>query len=283
MLSYQHGYHAGNFADVVKHLTLSRIASYMVQKDKPLLYLETHSGRGLYDLRDGQANKTREFQDGIARVWEEKSKLSPLMSPWLSAIKALNPQGDLRYYPGSPALALSLLRNQDRLVLSERHPREFEYLEQLPKDGKRVFFRQVDGMQELNAALPPIERRGLIFVDPSYELKDEYKSIPRALHTAYTRFATGVYCLWYPIVDNRLRDQLVRGMLNIKAERALRIEFCLTGTSGAGMRGCGLWVINPPHTLAADMTVLLDQLRTLFNPGVSSYIMEEAPHISLPR
>jgi len=281
MLSYQHGYHAGNFADVIKHLALSRILHYLGQKDKALFYLETHSGRGLYDLRDGQATKTGEFRQGISLLWDKRDKLSPLMAPYLSVLKGLNPKGDLRYYPGSPCFALSLLRAQDRLTLAELHPREFEQLEQISRQGKRVVFRNEDGIKEMNAALPPLERRGLTFVDPSYEIKDEYKTIPRALHAANTRFSTGVYCLWYPIVDNRLRDQLLRGMLTINPERSLRLEFYLTGAAQAGMTGCGLWIINPPHTLAAEMRTIMDELRGLFNPGVSYYLIEEGKKITV--
>ncbi|MGQ3892751.1 23S rRNA (adenine(2030)-N(6))-methyltransferase RlmJ [Legionella sp. CNM-4043-24] len=283
MLSYQHGYHAGNFADVVKHLTLSRVIDYMGQKDKPLLYLETHSGRGLYDLHDGQAGKTSEYRQGVSLLWEQRTKLPDLMTPWLSVLKNLNPKGELRYYPGSPHLALSLLRSQDRAVFAERHPREFEQLEQLPRQGRRVQFRHADGIREMQADLPPIERRALTFLDPSYEIKDEYKTIPRAIQAAFSRFSTGVYCLWYPVVDRRLRDQLVRGMMAIPTERTLRIEFYLTGAAQTGMTGCGLWLINPPHTLAAEMRIILDNLRTLFNPGVSYYLIEEGRQISLPR
>jgi 23S rRNA (adenine2030-N6)-methyltransferase len=277
MLSYQHGYHAGNFADVIKHLVLTQIIQYLCHKDKPLLYLETHSGRGFYDLKDSQATKTAEFQQGISLVWEQRDNLPDPFTPYLKILKSLNPQGQLRYYPGSPYLAISLLRSQDRLAFSEWHPREFEQLARLSKQGKKVVYRHEDGLGQLKASLPPKERRGLIFIDPSYEIKEEYKSIPQALQAAFTRFATGVYCLWYPIIDNRLRDQLLRGLQTIKTDHTLRIEFYLTAAAKPGMTGCGLFVINPPHTLAADMKVILTSLRTMFNPGVSSYLIEESP------
>jgi len=274
MLSYQHGYHAGNFADVVKHLTLSRIINYLVEKDKPLLYLETHSGRGVYDLKDSQAKKTGEFLEGISLLWEKKTQLSPLFAPYLKVLRALNPTDKLRYYPGSPYLAISGLREQDRLVCCELHPREFDALTHLSTQGKKVFFNETDGMKCVNALLPPVERRGLTFIDPSYEIKDEYKQIPDAIKAAYTRFATGVYCLWYPIIDKRLHEQLIRRMTGINAERSLRIEFYLTGAVKPGMTGCGLWIINPPFTLAEEMKSILTTLKSIFNPGISFYIVE---------
>lgn len=274
MLSYQHGYHAGGFADVVKHLTLTRIINYMIQKDKPIFYLETHSGRGIYDLKDGQATKTSEFRQGISLLWDQRKKAPPIFSPYFDAIKSLNATGTLRFYPGSPYLAISGLRPQDRLACSELHPGEFSHLEQVPQLGKHVFFNQSDGIKDLNALLPPIERRGLIFIDPSYEMKEEYKQIPNAIKLAYSRFSTGVYCLWYPIIDNRLHNQLLCGLKNINASHTLRLEFYLTASPKKGMTGCGLWVINPPYTLAEEIKKTFDFLRTLFNPGISSYLIE---------
>lgn len=274
MLSYQHGYHAGNFADVVKHLTLSHLLSYITSKEKPIFYLETHSGRGVYDLKDSQAAKTGEYLQGINLLWEEKEKLSPLFSPYLQIISKINGDNKLRYYPGSPSIAIEMLRKQDRLFCCELHPREFEHLQQLPHQGKRVFYSHSDGLVNLNALLPPTERRGLIFIDPSYEIKSDYKQIPSAIKAAFHRFSTGIFCLWYPIVDKRLHEQLMRGMENIAVRNSLRIEFYLTALTKPGMTGCGLWIINPPYVLADEMKIALQQLRTLFNPGVSSFIVE---------
>jgi 23S rRNA (adenine2030-N6)-methyltransferase len=274
MLSYQHGYHAGNFADVVKHLTLTRIMSYMVEKDKPLFYLETHAGRGMYDLKDGQSNKTEEFRQGISLLWAQREKTPPLLAPYLSVIKSLNLTDTLRYYPGSPYLAISALRREDRLNFCELHPREFSYLEQLPTLNQNVSFNHSDGLKALGARLPPIERRGLIFIDPSYEIKEDYKTIPNTIKTALSRFSTGVYCLWYPIVDRRLHEQLLRGLKNITNDNSLRLEFYLSTKVQAGMNGCGLWVINPPYKLAEEMKSILSYLRTIFNPGISSFLIE---------
>ncbi|KTD23413.1 protein involved in catabolism of external DNA [Legionella lansingensis] len=275
MLSYQHGYHAGNFADVVKHLTLSRILNYMIQKEKPLFYLETHAGRGIYDLQDSQAVKTREYLQGIHLLWQEKNKLSTLFSPYLQCISDINPTGSLRFYPGSPALAIALLRPQDRIYCCELHPREFEHLQTLAHPRKRVFYEHHDGLFNLNALLPPPERRAIIFLDPSYEIKQEYKEIPKAIKAAYQKFSTGVFCLWYPLVDKKLHEQLLRGMENIGAPNTLRIEFSLNPMINQGMTGCGLWIINPPYALTNEMKTILNQLCSLINPGTSSFIVED--------
>lgn len=274
MLSYQHGYHAGNFADVVKHTTLSRLLHYMTQKDKALFYLETHSGRGIYDLKSAQSLKTAEAKTGIEALWLQKKVLTPVFSPYIDAIKQLNSGNALRFYPGSPQLAIFALRNQDRLFFSERHPQEFDYLRQLPKRGKRVFYSEEDGLIHLTAQLPPTERRGLIFIDPSYEIKTEYRDIPRALKTAYNRFSTGVYCLWYPIVDNKLHQQLLTGLHQIGSKQNLKVEFNLTSRKEPGMTGCGLWIINPPYLLKDEANEMLKTLQKVFNPGVSSYSIE---------
>lgn len=279
MLSYQHGYHAGNFADVIKHLALTRLLTYMTQKDKPLFYLETHAGKGQYDLRDKQAEKTGEYKQGIQLLWPDRKKLPALFKPYLQAIKQLNPheaklKDGLRHYPGSPYLAIDALRKEDRLYFCELHPAEFEALNQMPHWNKKVHLSQTDGIMSLKALLPPQEKRGLVFIDPSYEIKDEYKHIPLAIKQAYAHFGNGVFCLWYPIVNRHATEQLLRGMKGIGAKNALKIEFNLTLVPKDGMSGCGLWVINPPFTLAQEMKEALDILRTYYNPGVSSYLIE---------
>ncbi|KTD67649.1 protein involved in catabolism of external DNA [Legionella santicrucis] len=266
MLSYQHGYHAGNFADVIKHLTLTRLLCYLTLKDKPLFYLETHSGKGLYDLKNKQAEKTKEYQQGIQLLWSNEQSLNPLFQDYLNIVSQLNPTNTLRYYPGSPYLAINMLRRQDRMYFCELHPREFEVLTQLPRFNKKVHFSKSNGLAALKALLPPPEKRGLIFIDPSFEIKEEYKEIPIALKQACSRFSTGVYCLWYPLVDKKLTDRLNRGMKDINIKNTLHIEFNLTATPINGMYGCGFWIINPPFTLAEEMKSVLTALKNSLNP-----------------
>lgn len=274
MLSYQHGYHAGNFADVIKHIALTRLLNYLTQKDKPLFYLETHAGKGKYDLKDHQAEKTGEHKQGIQLIWPHKKQLPPVFKPYLNVLTELNPKGELRYYSGSPYLAIDALRKDDRAYLCELHPREFEALNELPHLMKKVHVEHCDGIKSMKALLPPAEKRGLIFIDPSYEVKDEYKDIPAAIKQIFPKFSTGVYCLWYPVVDKKLKEQLLRRMQEIGTSTAVKIEFHLTMAPQFGMTGTGLWVINPPYTFAQDMKIVLDTLRTYFNPGVSSYTIE---------
>lgn len=274
MLSYQHGYHAGNFADVVKHLTLTRLLDYLTKKDKPMFYLETHSGKGLYDLKDKQSEKTGEYKQGINLIWPNKAKLPSVFQNYINSISRLNTRGELTQYPGSPYLAITGLRPQDRLYFCELHPAEFEILERMPRFNKKVHVSNTDGIASLTALLPPQEKRGLIFIDPSFEIKDEYKHIPAAIKKAFSRFSNGVFCLWYPVVNKRFTNQLIRGMKDIGAKNALRIEFNLTMAPQNGMSGCGLWIINPPFTLEDELKSVLDVLRTFFNPGISSYIIE---------
>lgn len=251
MLSYQHIYHAGCFADVVKHLVLTRLLDYLTQKEKPLFYMETHAGRGLYDLESAYAKKTAESESGIKALWGKHHTLPAVATAYLNIIKTLNPNEACRYYPGSPYYAQQQLRPQDRLVLCELHPQEFSALELQFKKDKRIFCVQQDGMQHLKAMLPPKEKRGLIFIDPAFEIKDEYRTIPETLQSVFKRFATGVYCLWYPIMDNKQHQQWSRRLKEIDAPH-MCIEFKQHHHT-IGMKACGLWIINPPYRLAQEL------------------------------
>lgn len=275
MLSYQHGYHAGNFADVVKHLTLSRILNYLKRKDKPFFYFESHAGKGLYDLQDTQATMTGEYKQGIDLLWPVRNKLNPLFTDYLECIAHFNDQMTLRYYPGSPALAIQLLRNEDRGYFCELHPKEYHHLASLKHYNKKIHVTHTNGVTTLPSLLPPFEKRGLIFLDPSYEMKEDYKNIPKAMKDAYSRFSTGIYCLWYPLLNNRFSEQLLRHLQAIESSNNLRIEFNLSSNPPLGMSGCGLWIINPPFTLANEMKTILEQLKIHFNSGDSSYIIKD--------
>lgn len=275
MLSYQHGFHAGNFADVFKHCALTHLIQYLIQKDKPLFYLETHSGRGLYDLSSHQSLKTNEFKEGIQLLWEQQKKCNAVFLPYLKLLKELNLNSALKYYPGSPYIALNLLRPTDRAHLCELHPTEYEHLIHIPTTHKKVFFSPDDGPSSLNALLPPIEKRGLIFIDPAYEVKEEYKTIPQAISKAVSKFANGVYCLWYPLVNQRMTEQMIRRLEQIPAKNTLRVEFYLKKQMGQGMYGCGLWLINPPYTFADTITTVCKELKLLFNSSESFYHMDK--------
>lgn len=256
MLSYQHIYHAGCFADVAKHLILTKILDYLVQKDKPLFYMETHAGRGHYDLDSAYAKKTAESDTGIRQLWLSASSLPSSSHTYRNIIAALNPGGTCRYYPGSPYFAQQQLRPQDRLVFCERHPQEFAALKEAFKQDKRILCLEKDGMQALKAMLPPKERRGLIFIDPSFEIKTEYRTIPDILQIIFKRFTTGVYCLWYPIVDNELHRQWQKRLGRIEAPW-ISVEFKQKKALNPGMKACGLWIFNPPYRLHQDLKDLV--------------------------
>lgn len=272
MLSYQHGYHAGAFADVVKHFTLVSILRYLCRKEKPFFYLETHAGKGLYDLKSLESQKTGEARLGIEQLWMHQTQLSDLFIPYLESIQKCNPDGDLRYYPGSPVLAMHHMRPIDRLYCCELHPREYQELQRIKRIDReiKIHLSHCNGLDQLAALLPPPERRGLVFIDPSYEIKIDYRQIPDFVGAAYRRFNKGVYCIWYPIVEERWNVPLIANLAKINAP-SLRVEFNVMDVKNPGMTGCGLWVINPPFVLAAELKAVLPELVQLFNPGVSSY------------
>lgn len=263
MLSYQHTFHAGNFADVIKHALLSRILFHMTQKDTPLFYLETHSGRGFYDLTQPDSLKTNEADQGIHFFWKIRTQLPVLFNSYLEHLQKLNLNKinntalkSIRYYPGSPHLAIQMLRKQDRLYLCELHPTEFEKLKQLSKQGNKVHFEQCDGLSKLSALLPPLEKRGCIFIDPSYEIKTEYKEIAEKVMQAYKKFSTGTYCLWYPILPENRHIPMLKKLQALNPDKTKHIEWNFTNKIATGMRGCGLLVINPPYGLLPELDEL---------------------------
>ena len=271
MLSYQHSYHAGNFADVVKHLTLSLIINYLTQKDKPLFYLDTHAGRGQYDLKQTQAQKTKEYLSGIVPLLAEKASLPEVFSAYIDTITAFNPDNKLSVYPGSVMIARHLLRNIDRLMACELHPTEFQVLKTCRKMGKKLTFQEIDGIQALKSALPPLEKRGLVMIDPSYELKEEYYTIPKALEEAIKRFETGVYCLWYPIIDKFHHIKLQGHMEALKAPNKLHLVYHHEPINHQKMTGTGLWIINPPFVLKQQLEQAMPIICERLNPGIASY------------
>lgn len=261
MLSYRHAFHAGNHADVFKHLALSLIVRALQRKTSPLCYIDTHAGAGRYDLTSREAEKIGEFRDGIARLWRRED--APDVSrAFLDILSAMNPNANLRYYPGSPVIARELLRAQDRMVLIERHPTDHlrlaEEFDRVPRC--RVEFG--DGFELLKAFVPPREKRGVVLIDPSYELKTDYKAVVALLSDAVERWATGTFVLWYPLINRTVADQLLRRMLVTEIPKILRVEFGLGKPAlGAGLWGSGLVIINPPYQVDEQLKRLLPWLR----------------------
>lgn len=266
MLSYQHSYHAGCLADVIKHLALVQLLEYMLLKPAPLFYLDTHAGRGIYDLQDAHALKTQEAQKGILRLWDNKNALPEVFSSYINIISEFNSGQRLRYYPGSPMIAAHMARTSDRIYACERHPGEFQYLYEHMRGQSKVHCVEEDGYPLLSALLPPPERRGLIFIDPSYEIKSEYRDVAKAVQAAYKRFSTGLFCVWYPLLELRNVQQLHRGLETIPTDKHLCAEFYLKAQPHQSVRGYGLWFINPPFTLKNSLQLIFETLQQLFYP-----------------
>jgi 23S rRNA (adenine2030-N6)-methyltransferase len=260
MLSYRHSFHAGNHADVLKHLVLTRILEYLTRKDKPLCYLDTHAGAGGYALHSAQAQKNREYETGIGRLWGRNDLPAPLAA-YVDLVRRFNPEGRLLQYPGSPWLARQLLRPVDRLLLHELHPADCAALRDQFDGDRRVQVICADGYQGCIAAQPPTERRGLVLLDPPFELKSDYRQAIETLHQAHKRFATGVYALWYPVVERARIEQMERALRATGIPRVERYELGVAADRrGHGMTASGLLVVNPPWTLRQEMEQCLPWL-----------------------
>ena len=251
-MNYRHAYHAGNFADVFKHALLARMLLYLMRKEAPLRYIDTHAGIGLYDLSTGEAGRTGEWRHGIAKV-----AAHPLLLPWLEAVGPLNSEGRPVLYPGSPALAQSLLRPQDRLVLCELHPADAALLAQNMGRDRRVRLVPGDGYVALNALAPPPERRGLVLIDPPFETLDEFAGMERALRKAHAKWPQAVFALWYPI-KGAAAPAFCASLAASGIRRILRLE--LDVAAPQGLSACGMVVVNPPFALEREALELLPLL-----------------------
>jgi 23S rRNA (adenine2030-N6)-methyltransferase len=284
MLSYRHAFHAGNHADVLKHFVLVYLLRYLALKDKPFWIIDTHAGAGAYGLDAGYATKNAEHESGIGRLWS-RSDLPPALADYVELVRGMNPAGKLTFYPGSPYLAAKLLRPQDRLRLFEMHPTDVELLgKTFQDDGKRVIVTRGDGFAGLKSLLPPSSRRGLVLIDPSYEDKADYTRVVEALKDSIKRFPTGTYAIWYP--------QLARTEARRLPERLRALSGAMPGmewldvslsvrkpaTAEPGMTGSGLFVVNPPWTLAGILRECLPLLKSsLALDAGSDFHMETSP------
>lgn len=252
MLSYQHAYHAGNAADVHKHALLASALGYMVRKDKPLVYMETHAGRALYDLESDAARKTGEAAQGI----DQMERRFPADHPYRQALNYARALAGPRAYPGSPKVAECLLRDTDRMVLAEMHPQEWQALV-AAMPGADV--RQADGPALAISLTPPTPRRGFCLIDPSYEMKTEYPAMPVLLSKLHRKWPVGVLALWYPILANGAERRMVTALKGLAAEKTLLHEVRFPpARPGHGMIGSGMFFINPPFGLTDDVNRLTD-------------------------
>ena len=252
MLSYQHGFHAGNAADVHKHALLAAALAYLTRKDKPLTYIETHAGRGLYDLAGTQAQKTGEAEAGIKRL---EAAFEP-DHPYLRALAATRAAHGPQAYPGSPLIARALLRPGDTLHLAELHPQEHAHLAAAFADT-RAQVTKADGFATARALCPPTPRRGMLLIDPPYEIKDDYTRLPDFLSALHKKWNVGVLALWYPILANGAEAAMARALDALDLPETLhhRVRFP-AARAGHGMQGSGMFVVNTPYGLAEEATRL---------------------------
>lgn len=251
MLSYRHAFHAGNHADVLKHFIEVQLLRYMAQKDKPFWYIDTHAGAGCYTLDTGYATKNAEFERGIALLWERNDMPVPL-AEYVAMVKRINPDGQLKLYPGSPLVALDLLRKQDRMRLFELHPTDSEILQQnFAGHSTQVLMQTADGFGALKAMLPPPTRRALVLIDPPYEEKQDYQRVLSALNEGLKRFSGGVYAVWYPQLQRAEARQLPGRLKQLPVKSWLHVALSVQAPSedGFGMYGSGMFILNPPWLL----------------------------------
>lgn len=284
-MNYRHAYHAGNFADVVKHAVLARLVEYLKRKDKAFRVIDTHAGIGLYDLGSEEAQKTGEWHDGIGRLVEAKlpAEAADLLAPYLDAVRASNPDGGIERYPGSPLIVRHLLRKQDRLSAIELHPADARTLLALFEGDFQTRVTELDGWLALGAHLPPKEKRGLVLVDPPFEKEGEFARLVDGLERAHRRWSGGMFALWYPIKDRKAVAAFRAALADAGIAKILDIAFEVRPPSPEPrFDGTGMVVVNPPYALEAEMRVLLPVLgKILVQDGTArwsaDWLAGEAP------
>ena len=273
-MNYQHAFHAGNFADVHKHIVLTRVLDYLRQKPAAFRVVDTHAGAGRYELFGPQAARSGEWRDGIGRLFAMlrsgaagTNAAQALIAPYLDIVAALNPGGPLRLYPGSPLIVKALLRRQDRLIACELEPSAAASLEAVLRGDARAKALAMDGWMALFANIPPKERRGPVVIDPPYEESMDFARLSQTVAQAHRKWANGVYLLWYPIKTRAAPDALARRLRRLAVPKILRCELTITPPRADGaLAGSGLIIINPPFPLQRELQVVLPVLTRLLAP-----------------
>jgi 23S rRNA (adenine2030-N6)-methyltransferase len=282
-MNYRHAFHAGGFADVIKHIVLVRILIYLQEKPAAFRVIDSHAGAGLYDLTSAEALRGGEWQTGIARLMQARFSAAtlPLVTPYLDIVRAFNPPGELKAYPGSPLIARALLRPQDRLTACEVESSARKHLIDALRRDPQARVVDLDGWTALPAFVPPNERRGLVLVDPPFEAKNEFEQLADGFSEAFAKWPTGSYLLWYPVKSRRATDELARHVAASAAAtkpagKCLRLEFSVAPQqTGSGLISTGLLIVNPPWTLASELkTILLELEKPLGQGGAGRFRLE---------
>lgn len=277
-MNYSHAFHAGNHADVLKHIILSRLIEYLKKKDAAFRVIDTHAGIGSYDLTGEIAKRSPEWKDGIGRLLSATlpQKATPLVAPYLDVIRAMNPGDRIETYPGSPLLARKLFRTQDRLSALELHPEYAKRLGALFEGDVQVRVIELDGWLALNAHVPPKEKRGIVLVDPPFEEKGEFDRLIDGLLKAHKKFPAGLYALWYPLKETRAVHDFISALRDCGIPKMLRAELSIRPASNPPrLHGSGLILVNPPFTLEGELRILLPALAQLLgDPGEGRHKLE---------
>lgn len=269
-MNYRHAYHAGNHADVLKHAVLARVLGYLVQKDKPLAVLDAHAGIGRYDLKGAESYKTGEWKDGIGKLLATPlpDEARGLLATYLNMIRDLNPDGTLRIYPGSPEIIARLLRRSDRIILNELHPADADTLAARYASDKRVRITRVDAAQAVKAELPFTERRGVVLIDPAFEVAGELEKMARMLGHIHARMQNTTIIAWYPLKEEGAEAILLDAAKALPCAGTLAAELRVReGFAEGGLAGSGVAVVNPPHTLKAELDIILPLLAARLGTG----------------
>ena len=277
MLAYRHAFHAGNHADVLKHITLTLVLRYMNQKDKSYRMIDTHAGAGGYSLEGQYAQKKGEYLQGVARLWE-RDDLPESVADYMALVRQFNPDGMLEQYPGSPAFAQMLLRSQDQLRLFERHPTDHRILEAYLGEVRGAEVKDTDGFEGLKGQVPPSSRRAVVLMDPSYEGHGDYPKVISSLREAILRFPEGVYMVWYPQVSKLEAAQVPRRLEGLAPKGWLhaRLTVQQPDAQGFGLAGSGMFILNPPYTLHAQLLEVLPWLTEVLGQyDGANYLLEE--------
>jgi 23S rRNA (adenine2030-N6)-methyltransferase len=282
-MNYRHAFHAGNFADVIKHIVLTRILVYLHEKPSAFRVIDTHAGAGLYDLTSEEARRGGEWLTGIARVIQARfsENALPLLKPYLDIVRSFNPPGELKAYPGSPLIARALFRPQDRLTACEvADGARRDLIDALRRDAQAKVV-DVDGWVALPAFVPPKERRGVILIDPPFEAKDEFDRLADRFAAAFAKWPTGIYVVWYPAKSRRATDELAQHVAEIAAAakpagKCMRLEFSIAPQAAdSGLASTGLLIVNPPFPLLGELKTILAELdKPLGQGGVARFRLE---------